>query len=380
MSSLDRGIAPSVTHLLRVLRCLMLLGLSFASPASANMSAPLVEGDLVSEPAPSLRNMHIVHEDLTIDLSPLAEPRQPALIRARYRVRNDGPAQTVELFFAAPGLKTGQVKHQGAPVAARVDARALHEIAPNEEALHHRATEGLVFAVNFQPGEQVVEVSYAAMPDRVPHAEVNSYAIDYLLSPARRWASFGTLALELKIPQGWRVLDLPRALQAGADASEQRASFQGLPGKSPPHALATRTLWDLHALPVDTLRMRVAPPSWPYWLSSGVHWLALLAAVSLPVLAGRELRRRARAGHPVSLQLRLLSLVIVLALVVVLPLISMAPDLWWTKHRSHLGYGPIFLVLGTWLVGAVACLVAHATFGWKRSGSAAVRGAHEGTS
>ena len=91
---------------------------TIARPARANMAAVERFGDPVTEPYPAATSMHIVHEDLSIDMRDALASRT-ARIRARYRVRNDGPAQAVELFFVAPGLRSGQVRHQGKRIPAR---------------------------------------------------------------------------------------------------------------------------------------------------------------------------------------------------------------------------------------------------------------------
>src|SRR4051812_4417233 len=109
---------------MRALALLIALLLVSAAPVRANMRAWDEAGDRGGEPGPLLADVNIVHESLSIDMRPVNTPREPVRIRASYQVRNDGPKRTVEMFFVAPGLRAGQVRHQGRRIPARMDERA----------------------------------------------------------------------------------------------------------------------------------------------------------------------------------------------------------------------------------------------------------------
>ena len=89
-----------------------------------NMAAPpdpatVRHGSRVGEPAGGVRDVTIERETLHIDLRPLADAK-PARVDATYRLRNDGPARTLDLLFVANGLANGggSVAVDGRPVAA----------------------------------------------------------------------------------------------------------------------------------------------------------------------------------------------------------------------------------------------------------------------
>jgi hypothetical protein len=339
------------------------------------MKAPDEPGDQAGEPAPALAAMHIVHEDLSIDMRPVETPREPARIRARYRVRNDGPTQTVDLLFLAPGLRAGQVRHRGKRIAARVDERAQTSRTPNH-SVAVQDTDALSFAVTFVPGEQDIEVTYQAAPDLLPIDGIDSFSVDYLLAPARRWASFGSLSLDIHVPPDWQILDLPSALAPSAEDGGYQARFAGLSellAGAPlrHHRVSESYHWDLRELPADTLRVHVVPARWPYLWLGALAVLTHLLALAAPVLAWLRLRRSARRGAPTTLGLRLLSFALSAVAVAGLPLLSVWLEGTWYPHRAMLSYGPIFALLGTWFFGGLACVLGHALVGWRRHTPAA---------
>lgn len=346
-----------------------LCGASTQSVASANMMAPDRPGDRVSEPAPLLSTLHIVQEELRIDMRPV-EAKEPVQISARYHVRNDGSAQRVELFFVAPGLRAGRVTHQGSVVPAQLDTRPTEAVVPrsNADSSWPRDALGLLFAIDFVPGEQVIEVAYTATPDTLQLDWVKSFAIDYELSPARRWASFGRLKVELLVPHGWDILHLPEALRGNAASAEYRGEFPALPSTAVHHVrVHTDHVWAFPELPADTFRFHIAPSRTPYQAMFALRVLLMLLAAAVPVLAALRLRQRRRAGHPVELAERAISFVVSLALLIALPLFAFWLEGRWLKHHTA-GYGPLFALAGTWAFGAMAALVGHLWLGRRGSG------------
>src|SRR5215212_3901402 len=101
MLLLRRSARPGTLALAAVLLCVP------AATAWANMAAPpppqtVHRGSRLGEPAGGLRDVFIEHETLRMDLRPLTDAK-PAIVEAVYRVRNDGPARTLDLLFVADG-------------------------------------------------------------------------------------------------------------------------------------------------------------------------------------------------------------------------------------------------------------------------------------
>ena len=58
---------------------------------------------------------------------------------------------------------------------------------------------------------------------------VRYWQLGYVLSPARQWASFGTLDVSVQLPSGWSFASSPGLARSGDEA---RGSFQGVPADS----------------------------------------------------------------------------------------------------------------------------------------------------
>jgi len=340
-----------------LLSTLLLLAVSSqAGLAWANMAPRHVEGDPIAEPVPLLRDVHIVHEDLRIDLRPL-EDGGDAIIRARYFVRNDGAQRRLELFFVAPGLRTGWVHHGGDMVPAEPTKREVPELArPDGEPAR---PDGLSFALDLVPGPQEIRVKYRARAGVVLTDMVRSYVVDYALAPARRWASFGTLRIELMVPDGWDVLETPAQLES-AESGRGGIAIEPLGQELEPLDDPPRVEWLVRGLPVDTLRIHVTPTV-PYHGLLRALMIALpIAGLLLPIVLAAWLRARPRspwywlasvAGSVVMLALLILWIPSLLAS-------AWIPDV----HRSPPSAYPPgpYLAFALLMLGALIVAVAHA--------------------
>jgi hypothetical protein len=194
----------------------MLAGLSFVSgwlvvivsgwlsPAIANMANPFVPGDIVTEPWADVATFDILHEDLVFDVRPWVD-RAPANIQATYQIHNPGDATAVDLLFVAPGLETGQVTLDGGQAIAATQT-ATPPI-PDEWKIDDQdpIPHGLQFTVPLSPGEHAIAVQYTARPSSDNRHTYRDYTLDYWLSPARQWRSFGSLMVEVWTPPGWQT-------------------------------------------------------------------------------------------------------------------------------------------------------------------------------
>ncbi len=365
-------------------RALLLLAVLAAAPARANMANPVQPGTPAGEPTAALAGLRIARETLTLDLRRLAAPRAGdvrfAVVEAVYGIVNDGPARTLPVEFVALGqdVGAGQVWVDEVPVEAQRVARlAVPDLwtgiasSPGfdgEPIAYESATSdpsGLRFTLTIGPGAHRVRVRYrvrAGSNDQGDHPNA-TWQVAYSLAPARLWAGFGQLDVDVVAPAGWDVAaSLPlRREPAASDTA------------------AVRLVGRFGQLPGDVLAVsaRAPAPVWRRPLHALAFGVAFVVAAIFGVLGGIAVGRRgtkAAWALPVSL----LGGVSAAAALVLLR--SIADSL---GDSSALGYGsimgsifllgPAMLLLGT----AVAQTVAAATARRTRRAMAAQRPPYE---
>ncbi|MEO1300155.1 MAG: hypothetical protein AAFW75_31170, partial [Cyanobacteria bacterium J06636_16] len=207
------GLKKSWCHVLA--SCISLLAAVVLSNAAtlalANMASPEYAGDFLGEPLGNVASLDILHEDLRFDLRPL-ERKQPVAINAAYQVQNPGADTTIELLFVAPGLETGQVMLDETDAIAAVIVD--NPVIPEDWQIPRTIppTQGLQFTIPLASGEHIISVQYTARPGSDGWELYRKYTLDYLLSPAAQWRSFGTLAVDVYAPRSWKTdfsLELP---------------------------------------------------------------------------------------------------------------------------------------------------------------------------
>ncbi len=120
---------------------------------------------------------------------------------------------------------------------------AAAEIARGWSTLADARIGFLLFHVDLVPGQKrALVVRYDQRPTLDREAHVNpTYAFDYLLSPARRWAGFGPLDVSVRVPDGVRFTS---AFPFHRDGDTYRAALPGLPaGELRFEAMSTGGLW-----------------------------------------------------------------------------------------------------------------------------------------
>ena len=279
--------------------------------AWGDAASPWWPGEVIGEPSGAVAHVAITHEDLALDLRPLAHMSptpQPVRVSAIYQVRNDAAATTAPLVFLAdraqPGTSNVTVTVDDTALAATAtelrqipDAWRPPKTTPSVvdgSALEYQSTAGMAFAFTavIPPGPHRLAVSYAALPGRYVHfgdqtsAGTAVWQIGYVLAPARQWASFGDLSIRVLLPTGWRAHATPELIRAGDELVGQ---FSGLPADSlalsaaypvDPHFL---TFWELLAplwplcvlLLAITMAAAAAVPGfttqrWPFILSGPI--------------------------------------------------------------------------------------------------------------
>jgi len=333
-----------------------LAGCLLAAPtALANMASPVRPGDAVGEPAAGLEGVTIERERLLIDLQPLAG-RQPALVEATYQVQNGGAARVLPLLFVADGLAAGGggVWLDDAPISAASSQEGLElpaswrpptstpDLAGGRLSYATHRAGAIRFALTLPPGRHTIRVRYAADPTAHSTQEPTiHWQLGYVLAPARRWAGFGGLDLEVRVPPGWRAVADPPLERRG----------ETLVGSWP-------------TLPADALGLTVqAPPpsAPPIAITSALAGLAL--CLLLGWLTGAWLGRRRRSA---ALALPIALLLGVAWAAAVPSAIMVEQDVLRTRAGDQLawtyGYGEVLVFVGLvpllLLVGLVLAEVA----------------------
>lgn len=266
-----------LNNLLRLV-ALALFFFGIARPSHANMADPMIPGDPVGEPSLLLDSIHVLHEDLVMDMRSCAS-HEPARVTATYRVRNDGAAKSIGLVFIAGGLHDTadvfRVTLDGQPVSGvysdsipvpnswdlpsytpglegendsleyriqyvvRNDGYNDYEFIDelNERPIAFRTGIGqILFHVDLPEGEHTITVEYDADASGYGYgSDVYIWQLGYVLAPVRRWGSFGTLDARVLVPPDWEAASWPEMERHG---DTLHGSWQGLPSDA--IAISTR--------------------------------------------------------------------------------------------------------------------------------------------
>jgi hypothetical protein len=231
-------------------------------------------GDIVTEPW-GLKDIAIVHEQLTIDLRPLADA-DPVRVEVTYYFFNTGKAKKLGLLFVSgeAGVSDFEASLDGKSIATRTLSK--------EELQQHWSRFPAGWAPPYRcPGFERNEV-YCVLAERIQSVPVSldlelpaglstfraryraracgtgegnhpvvTWQLPYVLSPARAWGGFGALEVLVLVPDGWEAKSTPVFMR---DGSTLRGHFDGLPAdalmlatRSPVPATYWRSFWYLGA-------------------------------------------------------------------------------------------------------------------------------------
>ena len=258
----------------------------------ANMANPIRIGDRIGEPSGELRKLHIERENLTLDLRPAAE-KNPAKIEAHYFIRNDSSERSVDLVFVGVNIEDGnyEVLFDGVPVRTfvvtdstlpkewllpdsvltsfEVDRKYKHIKTPQNNSLR--------FTLLIPSGKHTITVRYkASLRHNVSQLPVITWYSDYILSPAKHWASFGSLHTTVLLPEGWEAESEPGMIRRG----------DSLVGE-----------WDI--IPKDIMRVTLHEQI-SFFLAfadDGIPILTLLLCVIIIIRFGLKIGKRYSAGE-----------------------------------------------------------------------------------
>ena len=226
---------------------LVLLSLIIPKAVNANMAAPYFEpGELIGEPTGDFRNLGIVWEKLNFDLRPLNNFGE-STVTAIYQIRNDGEQIPVELLFVSPGIKTSSVTIDGKKIAAetikdpklrptwKVPSKVPTPGGSTEFFVNKFVNSALKFKPTIPQGEHQIQVQYVVEPGISEPSIYKHYQFVYILAPAKDWAFFKRLDIEIKIPKYWKVAT---SLPMKREGNILKASFDKIPADN--LAISTR--------------------------------------------------------------------------------------------------------------------------------------------
>jgi hypothetical protein len=194
---------------------LVLLSLIIPKAVNANMSGKHM-GESIGEPIGDFRNLGIVWEKLNFDLRGLKDLSE-STVTAIYQIRNDGEEIPVELLFVSPGIKTSNVtldgktiekekiKNPKLPPTWRSPSRLPTADGGSIRYFERFSNTALTFKPTIGPGEHQIQVKYVVEPSSYDYSIYKDYKVIYILAPAKNWAFFNRLDVEVKIPSKWKV-------------------------------------------------------------------------------------------------------------------------------------------------------------------------------
>lgn len=231
----------------------------------------------IGEPQVDLGAIRVLHEQLTVDLRPVADQHLASIV-AVYRFENAGPPVTIPAVFATPFARYIEVAVDGKPIEARtfdpmgeMPPLPPHWSAALSDKLKYEEAAWFDFALPSGEHELTVKLKAGSGYDKSDRPMTSH--IRYLLSPARDWSAFGTLDVRAHVPDGYIVTSTP-ALTPD-ESGDLVGTFDGIPAD----VLAFEITQDAGLLA---------------WV-----WLGMLAAVGvvvLVVIGRRSVRAIENAG------------------------------------------------------------------------------------
>lgn len=267
---------------------LVLAAVLLCIPAYAHAEAPVA---IETTPGGSLRpsgdtTIAVVSEHLLLDLT-----QREGRIKAVYQLRNDTEEPVdLSVAFPMPPWVLGEWKvavtldGQAYPVRSALGPVAVYD---NELELHPHwldpftgmaywppkvaepvTPQYLIFGVSFLPGqERQLSVEYWQFPGEDFSLLLEPVRrFDHLLQPARHWAHFGSITIEVLVPDGYKISSVMPIVKVAPD--RYQAYFE--------------------ELPIGNLSLFLAPgpgPRW-WWDRSGRTLFVVLAALGTGIVAG----------------------------------------------------------------------------------------------
>ena len=202
------------------------------------------EGDPVGEPSLFLLldSMRVLHEKLVIDMQPW-EFHEPVRIVATYRLFNAGRGKQVDFLLVAGSLRDSGMFPSVSLNDSLIPGKSFQGDSLHVPWIFPDSTPGfsgadllyyvfrdstVLFSPWIKEGENIMTIEYPVLPGRTidPPSTLYHWQIAYVLSPARRWAGFDSLDVEVLVPEGWEARIEPRMEVEG---NRLHGSWSGLP-------------------------------------------------------------------------------------------------------------------------------------------------------
>lgn len=289
---------------------------------------------MAQEPTP----VRVDSEELSFTLS---DDLEFAKVVATYRMTNTGAAiaSNEVAFVFVRGEEHHSLGSNLAPVptvlidGAETPVRVFEgqEEAGSRNApwtkVEHQQLGWMVFHLDFAPGQaRTVEVRYPHRPTLDLSERVNpTFTYDYLLSPAKSWASFGPLQITVQLPAETELVASTIALKR--EGTRYRAALPALPeGELTFSVSSARGLWFGFNSPAGYFAL--------------VGAVLALVALPLPWLLGRRWRR----ARPLTSTIWMVFCIGVLVLALAITAVATAGS-WAPRHAFGFGYGGAFILM-----------------------------------
>ena len=323
-----------------------------AARAEANVGAPWQGGSRAGE-LDGIGAITIAHEDLVIDLRPLAAHDGLVAVAATYHLDNPLGDKHLDLVFATGSATAGfRVALDGREVPfvfnPYADLPASWRTPPStplfdgrelDYELRSQATP-VSFGIDVPPGRHDLAISYGADAVRYHLGDptlVRQFA--YVLSPARTWAGFGGLDVTVHVPPGWRAAVTPALPRSG---DTLHATFA--------------------MVPADAIALTVQAPAGAHaFVTHATRVLFALVALGggFAVAWRTRSRERRREGKPAS-GLAALGRGVAWGIAVLAAgvLAIVGPDLVLPDGQvDHYGYGQALALIGVIFASAMAIVI-----------------------
>ena len=246
----------------------------------ANMASPLDEGSYVTSPFVS-EQVDILREELTMTLD---STFSAAAVEVVYHIQANQSGRQIPLLFYAAGLQGGfrvwldgqeirlldmpetYTDLEGSPFEAfqylfteQYDHLQVEIKDSPSTGFFIRLEDMRYFEVDLPAGNHEIKVAYTATRWKDRSGWVNTYYIQYILSPASYWRSFGTLDIRL-------------------DASRFPNNLSTNLGEAHTGDLATMATWHFEDLPAEILRITYKPA-----IGKMAEWLVSVSPVGITI-------------------------------------------------------------------------------------------------
>ncbi len=207
---------------LRWLKRACLLGFALGAPAAFAGVTPPEPGTFLADATGPFEELTLASESLRLDLRPLAAADPHVVVDVQYWISHRASTRRVRLIWPTAGVGPGTIGGawlderpltvEEAPSSSRPEDWVPPESTPPlvdgprpPLALSAWDDHLLATTVELSPGTHALRLRYGARA-AADHSQVPPlWQIAYVLTPARRFAAFRLLEINVLVPEGWAV-------------------------------------------------------------------------------------------------------------------------------------------------------------------------------